>query len=104
MATRTRVEYLYRDASNYKFYGDFTVDGELGKADLEPFLFDGEWFVPMAVGLPHLLNLPINEDDHLFHEITGFAPTDKGTPECSASDLIARFRKAHQFGWFSGLR
>ncbi|MCK5746905.1 hypothetical protein [Oricola sp.] len=103
MPTKTRIDYLYRDASNYKFHGDFVVEGTIAKADLKPYLFDDEWFVPMAVGLPHLLDLPINEDDHLLHEFTGFTPTYEGTPECTVSTLIERFQNAHRFGWFSGL-
>lgn len=103
MAQKTRVEYLYRDASNYKFYGDFVVSGCLLKAELEPFLFDAEWFVPSEVGLPHLLDLPMNEDDHWLHEFVEFVPTKKGLPICKASELIERFQTASRRGWFSNL-
>ncbi len=99
----TEVNYMYRDASNYKFHGEFVVEGELSNADLVPFLFEGEWFVPTEVGLPHLLDLPMNEDDHWLHELTGFAPTSDGSPICTASELIEFFRTAHRCGWFSQL-
>ncbi|QKV17137.1 hypothetical protein [Oricola thermophila] len=103
MPTRTRVEYLYRDASNYKRWGEFIVEGKLRKEDLKPFLFDGEWFVPTEVGLPHLLDLPMTEDDHWLHEFTKFVATDEGESECTSAELISRFRDAYRRGWFSQL-
>ncbi len=103
MLPKTRVEYLYRDASNYKFYGDFIVEGKLIEANLKNFLFDREWFVPTAVGLPHLLDLPINEDDHWLHEFIEFVPTDEGTPICTSSEMIERFQEASRRGWFTHL-
>jgi len=42
MKRNTRIEYLYRDASNYKFYRDFVVEGSVTKNDFSPFLFDRE--------------------------------------------------------------
>ncbi len=33
MTQITRIDYMYRDASNYKFHGQFTVEGELGPVD-----------------------------------------------------------------------
>ena len=101
MPLNTRIEYFYRDASNYKFHGDFVVGGTLSKGDLSPYLFDAEWFVPTEVGLPHLLDLPMNEDDHWLHEFAELVPTDEGSPICTASELIERFRAASYRGWFS---
>ena len=51
---RFEVDYLYRDASNYKFRGSFIVDGDLDLEMLRPLLLDGAWFVPERVGLPAL--------------------------------------------------
>lgn len=99
----TEVSYMYRDASNYKFHGSFIVDGELSNADLEPYLFDGESFVPTEVGLPHLLDVSMNEDDHWLHEFSRFSPISDGTPICTASKLIELFQIAHRRGWFSQL-
>lgn len=101
MKNQTIIEYLYRDASNYKFWGDLVVNGPLVKRDLTDFLFDGEYFVPSEVGLSHLLDLPINEDDHLLHEFASFTPISGKAPLCTASELIERFRAAHRRGWFS---
>ena len=103
MTLNTRIEYLYCDASNYKFHGDFVVSGTLSKGDLSPYLFDAEWFVPIEVGLPHLLDLPMNEDDHWLHEFLEFVPTNEGSPICTASELIERFQAASHLGWFSNL-
>lgn len=54
---------MYRDASNWKFWGTAIVDGELSLEHLQQYLFDNEFFVPHEVGLNHLLDHPMNEDD-----------------------------------------
>lgn len=99
----TEIRYMYRDASNYKFHGSVIVDGELSASDLAPFLFDGEFFVPHEVGLYHLLDMPMNEDDHYLHTFVAFSPVAEGASHCSASDLVIRFKMANEKGWFSSL-
>jgi hypothetical protein len=102
-ASNTRVEYLYRDASNYKFRGEFVVAGTLTREDVEPHLFDRGWFVPTQIGLPHLLAMPVNEDDHMLHEFEDFVPTSHDETICSAAELVGRLSTASRSGWFSGL-
>jgi hypothetical protein len=99
----TEINYLYRDASNYKFWGTFIVEGKIERSDLVPYLFDSEWFVPQQVGLEHLLNLPMNFDDHLLHELHEFVPTTAQANAGSAKDLIAKFRMAADKDWFHGI-
>ncbi|WP_156892442.1 hypothetical protein [Salaquimonas pukyongi] len=97
----TKVTYRYRDASNYKFWGEFHVSGKFSLEMVEDCLFDGEFFVPHEVGLPHLLNLPMNEDDHYLHTLEKFEAVSSGEPICSADELAERFKSAHRNGWFS---
>ena len=101
MAKYTRVEYIYRDGSNYKFRGAFIVIGALTHSGVKDYLFDGEFFVPHEVGLDHLLTMPLNQDDHHLHILEAFVPTDEGDPVCQASELVIRFKTASERGWFS---
>jgi hypothetical protein len=72
----TRIEYLYRDAGNYKQFGSVVLRGaitpqEIGtiKAGLE----SGEYFIPNQVGLPDLQpnmpGFPDRDADHVWHEL-----------------------------------
>ncbi len=96
----TKITYMYRDASNYKFIGEFIVAGQLDFDRLIQHLYDQEYFVPETVGLPHLLNKPMNQDDHYLHTITDICPCALGDPICSADELVSRFEKANNDGWF----
>jgi hypothetical protein len=98
----TIINYRYRDASNYKYYGSFIVSGDIRKEDLLPYLFLDEYFVPHKVGLPHLLTESINEDDHSLHELDDFESTDSADAEMTAAELVDLFRKSSEVGWFSG--
>ncbi len=97
----TKVHYMYRDASNYKFHGCFVVSGKLSLNALEPYLFDGEFFVPHEVGLDHLLDMPMNEDDHYLHTFEEFEDTETGTPICSANQFVDKLKNASERGWVS---
>ena len=97
----TKVTYRYRDASNFKFWGQFLVSGEFGIELVLDYLFEGEFFVPHEVGLPHLLNLPMNQDDHYLHTFEDFEIVSEGVATCSADDLVKRFKEASEKGWFS---
>ena len=101
MLRNTRVDYMYRAASNYKFFGCFVIEGSLDRADLEDFLFDGEFFVPHEVGLDHLLDMPMNQDDHYLHTLEAFNPTDEGAVFCERGELVIRFKMANERGWLS---
>ena len=74
----TIVNYMYRDAGNYKFYGNFCLSGLLSISEIEPYLINGEYFVPIEIALPSLVPEQMNSDDHLLHEFVwtcnGFVP------------------------------
>ncbi len=100
----TKVTYIYRDASNYKFWGEFFVSGTFTLAMVEEYLFDGEFFVPHEVGLEHLLDMPINQDDHYLHTFQTFEVVENvevSKVKCSASELVVQFLEANRLGWFS---
>ncbi len=70
-------EYLYRDASNYKAWGEILLSGTPSQNDIEVLLASlesGEYFVAEQVGIPALyqelweLSDGPNSDDHALHE------------------------------------
>lgn len=70
-------EYLYRDASNYKAWGEIFLSGVPSQNDivaLRACLESGEYFVAEQVGIPALyrelweLSGGPNCDDHALHE------------------------------------
>lgn len=99
--TNTKIKYMYRDGSNYKFLGEFVVEGKLSLDDIAEYLHDSEFFIPHEVGLEHLLNLPMNQDDHYLHTFENFEATDKNDFICSAKEFKKRMKKADNDGWFS---
>ena len=102
----TEVTYLYRDTSNWKFWGTFVVKGMLQREELDPYLIrvpwmpsDIAWFVPNVVGLENLLTVPRQGDDDDLHELYEFTPTDRQDILCGAEQLVARFQQASKSGW-----
>ena len=76
MAIYTVLEYQYRDAGNYRAFGEILIEGEVLKSDLDslaPYLYDGEYFIPEEVGIPPLQPMlweefgSDNENDHDWH-------------------------------------
>ena len=70
-------EFLYRDASNYKAYGEILLSGVPSESDIEllrTYLESGEYFVAEQVGIPAVYNElwdlsgGPNSDDHALHE------------------------------------
>lgn len=73
-------EYLYRDGSNYKAWGEILLSGTTSQNDIEALracLESGEYFVAEQVGIPPLyeelwvLSDGPTEDDHALHEFVG---------------------------------
>ncbi|MEO8384430.1 MAG: hypothetical protein ABI583_04255 [Betaproteobacteria bacterium] len=71
------LEYLYRDAANWKAWGKVLLRGSFTVADLtliESKLEAGEFFIPEQVGLESLTSNRflsaggISQNDHLWHE------------------------------------
>jgi hypothetical protein len=73
------IEYLYRDASNYKEFGEILLEGLFSETDIElvrSCMYDcGQFFVPEEIGIPPLQSRlwekygGPDEDDHQWHSI-----------------------------------
>lgn len=89
-----RMEYLYRDAGNYKFRGDvvFTNLRSLSVSEIESLarecLIDGAWFVTTHPSVPDLRPTDLDyELDHDWHEIHSFSETDAGVNDALDLDI-----------------
>lgn len=94
----TKIEYLYRDACNYKAWQEVILAGEITEDDTQKIassLEDGTYFIPEQVGLPLVRPWGITEDDHCYCELepnsaftlTEEAPTDDRTIHELAQDF-----------------
>lgn len=77
------MEYLYRDANNFKSWGQVLLTGDITEnyvAEIESFLDSSECFVAEQVGIPALysqlwdLSNGPTIADHAFHELSKFRP------------------------------
>lgn len=85
----TAISYLYRDAHNYKEFGEEVLEGELDEAQQQAILDMGEDFLPGYFDLP-VLRVGYNlEFDHIWHEVTEVYPTtSKPTVSLTAADFV----------------
>lgn len=99
----TLLEYLYRDASNYKQHGSVVMAGALSLKDIRHLLIDGEYFIPLQAGLPDLqhkfgeqgFEYP-TEDDHAWHEIVLLRPTSrKPTVSLRREEFLRRLQDSY---------
>lgn len=96
----TKITYQYRDAENYKKWDSVVIQGVISLNALIPFLFDKEFFIPSEVGFKDLQELPIQEYDHIWHEILDVSPTnDEPTHSIGADYLLQSFQKASDNSW-----
>lgn len=98
----TRINYLYRDADNYKVYNECVIQGEMTEEQEQRIiacLDEGEYFVPSCVGMPEKKFDTETEADGPWFEWRGFELTEhEPTLEIGANELVARFEKASN-GW-----
>jgi hypothetical protein len=103
----TRVEYLYRDGSNYKQWGVVVFRGECDRS-LVRRLFEAldreEFFIADQVRLPELFfaDRPLYADDHCWHEMgevttTSAAPNDPLAR--TIEEFVAEMERASTDGW-----
>jgi hypothetical protein len=96
----TRVTYRYRDASNYKYWGTFDLEGELDVQGLRKWMIDEEFFVPDRIGLKNLIPNPRNEDDHELHSIEETEFCETSDAFCTADEFVRRMKSVSEKGWF----
>lgn len=96
--------YQYRDAANWKTYGELLLAGEASEADISAVvsLFDGgDLFVAEQIGIPslceqHFIDYDGPSDlDHAYHEFFELRPAtrediDRMSIFATISDLFAR--------------
>lgn len=99
----TEVNYLYRDAANYKLYTSVIIPGVLSNEQervIRGCLFDGEWFLPAQVGLPDDNKFLGSEDDHPFFEWIGIKRVQKrvthGLEDLTPDILVKKFLDAQK--------
>ena len=104
------LEYLYRDAANWKTYGEILLTGpwsEELRRQLKSTLEVDDLFVPEFVGLPSLRSAHAatygrdEELDHGFHEFVELRPASEADlqdkqPLMSAEALLSAFRAASE--------
>lgn len=95
----TRMEYLYRDAANYKSYNHVVVAGTISeeqKKSIHETLEEGTYFIPEQIGLDLYRGWDITEDDHPYCELdveNDFYETSETADDetFTVEDLVAAF-------------
>lgn len=95
----TRIDYLYRDASNYKKPNMVIVSGSISEEQqriIMSCLDEGEYFIPHLVGLPEIrFDAYSMTDDHPWFELHEGAfseTTELPTVSGSAEELVKAFQ------------
>lgn len=96
----TRIDYMYRDADNYKTFSYEIIAGELELGQIRPFLYEQEFFIPSQVGLPDLQGSIWTNADHVWHTIEGlFITVEQPTVSLDAKQLLRSMRKMNSEEW-----
>lgn len=79
-ANKSIFTYLYRDAGNYKAWGELLLDGTFSDEEIEQIemkLDSKAYFIAEQIGVPALCQTlwddcesSFNEDDHVWHEFS----------------------------------
>jgi hypothetical protein len=99
---------MYRDASNYKQFGEAVVSGEYTADEKSAIMgclddvTDGG-FIPQQVDLPALqermTGFP-SEDDHCWHDLEEIELTnEEPTLQMTIRELVKKFEEAKEVGW-----
>lgn len=95
----TKIEFLYRDASNYKIWNEVIVKGRFTEDMIDTVmdsLVSVDEFIPGAVGLEGERFSDVTEDDTPYFELyrSGFSATNqKPTSDLTAEQLTENFAK-----------
>ncbi len=98
-AANSKLTYLYRDASNYKFFCSVVLKGLLSQDELVPYLHEGDYFLPARVGLKSLVPEQSNDDDHSWHEIISIEETKERDSFVLASNVKKAFIRQSKLKW-----
>lgn len=97
----SKFKYMYRDASNYKQFGQAIFSGEFTPQDIERVidnLHEGDFFIPEDVGLQPLQEKfeSVSIDDHPWHEIDFMTGTERSPFELTR-EYPTDARSMHEF-------
>jgi hypothetical protein len=94
MVMNVRFEYLYRDAGNFKNWGEVVITNprqisvELITAMAEKVLIDQAYFVASKANIPDLhFAERVEELDHDWHEVDAFQTTDEAPNDPQGRDV-----------------
>lgn len=96
----TKIEYMYRDASNYKDWYEVVVKGKITTDQFDAIhdcLDAGTHFIAGQIGLPAdgFRGYDVNEDDHPWYEMGGISLTEEEpTQDLTIDEVVRRFKEA----------
>ena len=107
------LEYLYRDADNFKAFGEILVFGDISEdyiSEIKSYLYSSEFFVAEQVNIPTLYSQLWEYSDgqtiadHAFHEFSSIRlATEQEIVSLDlwgdASTLLDAFRLVSQESW-----
>lgn len=105
----TRINYLYRDASNYKKANFIIVPGRYSTEQIQSIigsLFDGGWFIPSKVGFPEeKIDDTETEDDHPWFELCAddFEDSDEAPQIDKTPEEIVQLFLDNKDHWEEGI-
>ena len=111
MHSNAEFEYLYRDASNYKFRNSITFANPsaiiLEEADkwIQHLLGSQVLFIASQIRVPEMfpfLNDEPTEDDHCYHEFASIRPTTEAQNDTygrSIAEFVKEIEGAERHGW-----
>lgn len=109
--SNVKLNYLYRDASNYKAWGEVIFANPEGlsleeiEKSLTSYFLAGMFFVASQVGIPEVFlfyKYPFSEDDHFFHEFDSVEYTSEQVTDSegrSTEEFIDQCKFAKQECW-----
>lgn len=104
----TKIEYLYRDAANWKRFQHEVVAGEISekqKAIIFGALQNKENFIPSQVGMRECRFDTVCDDDHVWFELwqDAFSPTNEPPTLTVTADELANAFAARKDNWDEAL-
>lgn len=100
------LEYLYRDAANYKLWGSAiypnsaAIKLEVLEARIRAALIDGAWFIAEEIGLPPLkfetLDQELDHGWHEFHSLSESTDDEACVEGCDIRQVIEALEQSRK--------
>ena len=101
----TRFNFMYRDASNYKYWGDVVFAGDIDdalSARLSRAFESTEFFIADQIGVREVFptDWPLEQDDHCWHTFVETEITNEPADDArTISQFISDVERARIQGW-----